>query len=653
MRRLVGIPLLFAWVFVLAPACLPAAEEAAPPKADTSRILALIKQLGARYLDDRQKAQETLVEIGGGAEPALLKALDEVDVRIRRAACEILGRLKSAGAVPRLLDLLQDPDAHVQETAQAALIRIGPAAFDAIRKAQQDGRISEDRATTLIDQPVKQFVEEALNRCISPDNGMGSYKDQFKDIIPLGPMAVPILLKLFTTPHDRYEFTCSFDGVTGNEKDLSDRKSNIQHLAGEALADVGDRSAVPALTAFTESLEKEVGLSTMSRAMNALANTLHEGRDPIASWLAPILALKEFVETVEDGSLFGVPNPYHISREESTLRNSYETAAGTLMRLGEPARFEKLIAAARKAARATIDASAGLRVTFDENVDIMICQLRALSRLAMLLSKKGDTAATEQIYARCTQQASKQYAALEQAVVKSVVASVEESAKRAAEEERVASQEARMKEEAARSASAGEAKRKAEEEARLAADEAAWKGVKARAAEAMLRIIEEDGKKILQPLSGEEKDESFKRLLMVQEMVAKLLRSQAGLKQLIDNQKDPKRLQELQLDYQKAQKRMEDIEKNNDRMIKIITMLPIAHYNLACALAQLGKKAEAVESLAKAAAFGYDDAGWIQRDGDLNPIRGEAGYRDLVRRLEKKRLQREAQRRGAMWDENH
>ncbi len=55
-----------------------------------------------------------------------------------------------------------------------------------------------------------------------------------------------------------------------------------------------------------------------------------------------------------------------------------------------------------------------------------------------------------------------------------------------------------------------------------------------------------------------------------------------------------------------------------------------ALYNMACILAGQGKKAEAVERLAKAVDAGFKDLGWIQVDKDLDPIRGEEGYKKLV-----------------------
>ncbi|HEX7899683.1 MAG TPA: HEAT repeat domain-containing protein [Planctomycetota bacterium] len=56
----------------------------------------------------------------------------------------------------------------------------------------------------------------------------------------------------------------------------------------------------------------------------------------------------------------------------------------------------------------------------------------------------------------------------------------------------------------------------------------------------------------------------------------------------------------------------------------------LSRYNLACLKALDGKKAEAVEWLGKAVRAGFKDREWIQRDKDLDAIRGEAGYKALL-----------------------
>ncbi len=56
-------------------------------------------------------------------------------------------------------------------------------------------------------------------------------------------------------------------------------------------------------------------------------------------------------------------------------------------------------------------------------------------------------------------------------------------------------------------------------------------------------------------------------------------------------------------------------------------------YALAAAHAGAGRKARAIEALAHAIEVGYSNLAYIEGDGDLDPIRGEAGYRRIVEGL--------------------
>lgn len=57
-------------------------------------------------------------------------------------------------------------------------------------------------------------------------------------------------------------------------------------------------------------------------------------------------------------------------------------------------------------------------------------------------------------------------------------------------------------------------------------------------------------------------------------------------------------------------------------------------YNLACARALMGRKEPALEALQHAVDAGYADLDHLESDPDLESLRGEEGYRRLVRRLE-------------------
>jgi tetratricopeptide (TPR) repeat protein len=62
----------------------------------------------------------------------------------------------------------------------------------------------------------------------------------------------------------------------------------------------------------------------------------------------------------------------------------------------------------------------------------------------------------------------------------------------------------------------------------------------------------------------------------------------------------------------------------------------IAYYNLACAYASIGEIDNGVEALEQAVANGYEDLGWIEKDGDLNPLRKHPKYQKIIADLTKK-----------------
>lgn len=57
---------------------------------------------------------------------------------------------------------------------------------------------------------------------------------------------------------------------------------------------------------------------------------------------------------------------------------------------------------------------------------------------------------------------------------------------------------------------------------------------------------------------------------------------------------------------------------------KLVRLLPsdaTAHYNLACSLALVKRKAEALRSLRQAVELGYRDFDWMQQDPDLEGLK--------------------------------
>jgi HEAT repeat protein len=324
-------------------------EGAAPPAADegvsAERLAALIRRLGeVNAYDRREEAKVALLALGARAEPALLQALRDKTLRVRRSACDLLGRLRCAAAVPRLVDLLRDDDASLRESAAAALERIGPETMAAVKAARDAGRVPRAAADALLERSIQRTVEAHLDRCISKELGFGFYKDQFKPIVELSAPATRVLLKLFTTPEAEYVFVHPFDDESGEPR-IRYRKQIIHRLAGEALVDMNDRSVVPPLQAFFASLGE--------------IDPLDE-RDP--------------------------------------RQDYYETTAFVLMRLGERKGYETLKRLLLDASGARIDATGEIEIALDADPKRRQRQFASLSRLAMLQIKADELDATERTY---------------------------------------------------------------------------------------------------------------------------------------------------------------------------------------------------------------------------------------------------------------
>jgi tetratricopeptide (TPR) repeat protein len=77
--------------------------------------------------------------------------------------------------------------------------------------------------------------------------------------------------------------------------------------------------------------------------------------------------------------------------------------------------------------------------------------------------------------------------------------------------------------------------------------------------------------------------------------------------------------------------KMEDARAEGARAIELSPDDSLMLYNASCFYASLGDKVLAVETLRKAIAAGYEFYEWIKRDSDLEPIRNEPGYLEIMR----------------------
>lgn len=69
------------------------------------------------------------------------------------------------------------------------------------------------------------------------------------------------------------------------------------------------------------------------------------------------------------------------------------------------------------------------------------------------------------------------------------------------------------------------------------------------------------------------------------------------------------------------------------RLARLVPTDPTVHYNLACSLALLSLKDEALGALERSVDLGYDDPEYLLADEDLATLRGEPAFATLIRRL--------------------
>lgn len=119
----------------------------------------------------RQKARLQLVEIGETAVPALAKVLQEAPSRNARwGAAKALGELLHTGAIPALLDALEDRDSDVAWLAAVALNKLGQAAWKPVLQR-------------LIERGVDSVAVRAGVHHIFTGQKFGGYEDLFAPLM--------------------------------------------------------------------------------------------------------------------------------------------------------------------------------------------------------------------------------------------------------------------------------------------------------------------------------------------------------------------------------------------------------------------------------------------------------------------------------------
>lgn len=81
------------------------------------------------------------------------------------------------------------------------------------------------------------------------------------------------------------------------------------------------------------------------------------------------------------------------------------------------------------------------------------------------------------------------------------------------------------------------------------------------------------------------------------------------------------------------QGRIADGLRMDRRLVRLLPANATAHYNLACSLALVKRKADALRSLRQAVELGYRDFDWMQQDPDLEGLKNHPEFHALLDQL--------------------
>jgi HEAT repeat protein len=179
--------------------CVNAAAQDEPEAEGSGQVKAfeLVQELNSRYFDTRRDARVKLQEMGEGSVEVLVKALKSDVTGIRSNAALILGRMKVKEAVPRLLELVDDPSLEVRRDAAEALGLVGIDAVEILRAHLDEAKgrqreVVEQLLGRALEGAVREYVEGMMivpNKCMYCPGPIEELKE-------LGPGALEALERL-------------------------------------------------------------------------------------------------------------------------------------------------------------------------------------------------------------------------------------------------------------------------------------------------------------------------------------------------------------------------------------------------------------------------------------------------------------------------
>ncbi|MDF0552464.1 HEAT repeat domain-containing protein [Kamptonema sp. UHCC 0994] len=283
-------------------------------------IPALIQALGDKNLLVRRSAGEVLGKIGKPAIPALVQALKDSDVQIRRRAANVLAIIidstritysnweKSPEAktvVSALIPLLKDSDANVLSSAAEALGNIGaeaktavPALISLLKDSNAEvrrsaaialGRIGEAKATVPKLIPLLKDSNADVRRSVA--SALGSIDAEAKTVVSA---LIPLLKD--SNAEVRWSVASTLGSIGVEAKTvvsaliplLKDSNAEVRNRASYALANIGAeaKAAVPALIPLLKDFHPEVEVHLS--AAYALVNIGAEAKAAVPA-LIPLL----------------------------------------------------------------------------------------------------------------------------------------------------------------------------------------------------------------------------------------------------------------------------------------------------------------------------------------------------------------------------
>lgn len=256
----------------------PRKASAPAPKA-SPKLAKLAKQLESEDTGIRLKAVKEIASSGGSDTiPGLLEALKDKNEDVVMVALQSLGELGEA-AIPSLIEALRNKSWAVRRNAAKALVRMGRRSLDAIVEAMYS---DDEDVQFWASEVLAEFGEEGLDRFLEILE-KGSQANRLCAISALGKIgsvrAVPALVQQLG--HEAWAvrraasdalWEIGEPAVPSLIEALDDASSDVQFWSIQALGEIADARAVPALVKKLKASESEEERINIIKAMGEIAD---------------------------------------------------------------------------------------------------------------------------------------------------------------------------------------------------------------------------------------------------------------------------------------------------------------------------------------------------------------------------------------------